>query len=87
MKKLASMILVCVLLCSFMVGAMNTHAGEHYARNDRATPACVREKEPVCVNVDCRMYYRYLCPWGIVYVWTGEYCPAWAPCWDPNDID
>ena len=87
MRKLASMILVCVLVCSFMVGAMNTQAGEHHAKNDKATPACTKLKELVCNLEDCRVYYLYLCPWGIVLEWTGDYCPPTAPCWNPTGID
>ena len=80
MKKLATIILVCVLTGSFMIGVFATDVS---AKNQRPTPACVKLKLPACNLQDCRVYNIYFCPYGVLEIWTGEYCPATAPCWDP----
>ena len=86
MKKVATIILVCVLTCSFFVGAFVTDAQARKANspNDRVTPVCVKPfKVPVCNMEDCRMYEVYYCPYGVIMEWTGEYCPTNSGCWDP----
>ena len=83
MKKIAAVILVTVLVCSFMVGAFVTSTHAKNAQNDKITPNCEKFKLPACNLDDCRMYWIYFCPYGVVEVWTGEYCPPEAPCWGP----
>ena len=82
MKKVATIVLVCVLTCSFIAGAFVADAQARNAQNDKVTPICVLAfKEPVCFMEDCRLYWVYSCPYGMVKEWTGEYCPTGSPCW------
>ena len=87
MRKIAAIILACVLTCSFIAGAFvaDAQAKNGNPPNDKVTEQCrlvFPDKEPACNLDDCRMYYVWLCPYGIVEEWTGEYCPPLSPCWN-----
>ena len=85
MKKLATIMLVAVLAGSFLVGAFvtDTLARNNPGNNDRVTSKCELFPYLACNLDDCCMYEIYFCPYGVVEVWTGEFCPPEAPCWGP----
>jgi hypothetical protein len=83
MKKLAAVMLVAVLACSFLVGAFvaDTQAREANCPNTKITKQCEKLKYLACNLDDCRLYEIWFCPYGVLEIWTGEYCPAYSGCW------
>jgi hypothetical protein len=72
MKKLAAILMICVLAGSFAIGtafASGPPAGH-------LSPKCfLNTKYPmVCDSSTCKAYVTYTCPWGNVLVWDGDYC-------------
>lgn len=74
MKKLAAILLVCVLTGSFLFGAMATASPSGNGNN--LPPCChYNPKWPgVCDLSTCKLYVTYTCPWGNILVWEGDYC-------------
>ena len=71
MKKLVAILLVSVLACSFLFGALAT------AGNMPNSGKCfLNTKYPgVCNTTTCKLYVTYTCPNGNNYlVWDGDYC-------------
>ena len=85
MKKLATIVLMCVLTGAFLIGAFATDAQAKYPDSPVKNCVLLVKWIPVCMGETCRLYYWFDCPYGIVTYWTGEYCPPQAPCWDPNE--
>ncbi len=75
MKKLVLIVMMFVLTCSFMVGVFTTDA--QAGKPNHLVDKCklMWPKMPAACNMTtCYLYYPYDCPWGLVLVWTGDYC-------------
>ena len=72
MQKLAFIILVCVMVASFMVGAL---AANVQAKPYTVPDHCYRSMAPSYCDPDtCKVYDPWICSGKLHYFWTGDYC-------------
>jgi len=69
MKKLLMIILICVLACSILVGAL-AHAKPPLG--SKALEQCALRM--FCEVSTCTLWYVYYCPWGELWVDMGPCC-------------
>jgi hypothetical protein len=72
MKKLTTVVLLCVMVASFAFGAL---AGTAQAKPGTVPDHCVRSMAYSYCDLDtCKMYDPWICNGKLRYIWNGDYC-------------
>jgi len=71
MKKLPTLLLLCVLAGAILVGAL-ANAEPPPGSRPHFNPNCTLVGY-LCEVATCKVWVVYDCPWGMIEVWEGEF--------------